>query len=479
MLTAEDIKLLAASGEGYNAEFKFSVPSKVKELTEEVCAFANAAGGVLLIGIDDSNKIVGVTIDNKVRSAIQNSLNEITPQLQCSLSLIDVDGKTIGVIEVPSGPNKPYVLSGAIHVRQGPNTQKLTTAEQMRDFFQKSDKIYFDEVPCPDFDPNTMMDQGMLSLFKTESRIGSSVSNDQLYGNLKLYAEQQVFKNGAVLFFGLEPESFYEQAILRCVAFKGTDKRYITDDKVFGGSVFHQYQKAMGWIREKLNVRYDIEGQGGGPRKEIWEIPETVFKESIINALCHRDYYEKGAVINLEVFDDRIEISNPGGLVSAIPEADFGKRSHSRNPLIFGLFEKMRLVEKVGSGVGRIRDLMKEAGLPPPVFQKEGMFVVNLSRPIRAKLKGSIDISFDPKGNLTSVPPSKKELKALIKDFVEADKKILVIMNAYPQVTIQELVQLLKVSKSTVDRILKELRLSGVIIRTGSKKNSTWKIIKK
>jgi ATP-dependent DNA helicase RecG len=81
MITADDIKLLVASGEGYNAEFKISVPSKVKELTEEICAFANAAGGVLLIGVNDANEIKGVNIDSAKRSAIQNSLNEITPHL--------------------------------------------------------------------------------------------------------------------------------------------------------------------------------------------------------------------------------------------------------------------------------------------------------------------------------------------------------------------------------------------------------------
>ena len=73
MMTAEDIQLIVASGEGYNAEFKVSVPSKVRELTEEVCAFANAAGGVLLIGVDDSNRIQGVSIDNAKRSASEQS----------------------------------------------------------------------------------------------------------------------------------------------------------------------------------------------------------------------------------------------------------------------------------------------------------------------------------------------------------------------------------------------------------------------
>ncbi|GBL35248.1 hypothetical protein EMGBS15_08430 [Filimonas sp.] len=110
MITANDIKLLVALGEGYNAEFKVSVPSKVRELTEEVCAFANAAGGVLLLGVNDANEIKGISIDNVKRSAIQNSLGDISPHLTCSINLIEVDGKTIGVIEVPSGPNKPYVL---------------------------------------------------------------------------------------------------------------------------------------------------------------------------------------------------------------------------------------------------------------------------------------------------------------------------------------------------------------------------------
>ena len=77
MISADDIKLLAGTGEGYNAEFKVSVPSKVKDLSEEVCAFANAAGGTLLIGVNDSNQIVGCSIDNAKRSAIQNSLSEI------------------------------------------------------------------------------------------------------------------------------------------------------------------------------------------------------------------------------------------------------------------------------------------------------------------------------------------------------------------------------------------------------------------
>ena len=453
MITAEDIKLIITSGEGYNAEFKVSVPAKVKELSEEVCAFANAAGGVLLIGVNDNNEIKGVSIDNAKRSAIQNSLSEITPALHCSLTMIEVEGKTIGLIEVASGPQKPYVLSGAIYVRLGPNTQKLTTAEQMRDFFQQAEKIYFDEVPCIAFNPPTDIDAEVLAHFKSEANLSAAVPNEQIFTNLNLYAGQKQFKNGAVLFLGLKPEQFIEKAIVRCVAFQGIDKRFIIDDQVFGGSLYNQYTKAMQWLRGKLNVAYDIEGQGAGPRKEIWEIPETVFKEAIINSLSHRDYYDKGAVITIELFDDRVEISNPGGLVSAIPEAEFGKRSHSRNPLIFGLFARMHLVEQIGSGVGRILDLMKEATLPKPIFQKQGMFTVTLSRPLKSTEKGA------GKSNEKSA------------------EKIIRLMAENAKISIHKLADIIGINARTVEKHVAILKNEGKIQRIGSDKTGHWSVI--
>ncbi len=446
MITSEDIKLLVASGEGYNAEFKLSVPSKVRELSEEICAFANAAGGVLLVGVSDQNQIVGVNIDNAKRSAIQNSIGEISPAVHCSLQVVLVDGKSVAVIEVPSGTNKPYVLSGAIFVRIGPNTQKLTTAEQMRDFFQTSGKIYFEEMPCSGFIPDSMVDFDLLALFKAEAKMGGNVSDNQLFSNLKLYSNDKTFKNGAALFFGKEPEVFMEKAVLRCVAFDGTDKRYIADDKLFGGNLYQQFRQAMQWLKGKLNVRYDIEGQGAGPRKEIWEIPETVFREAIINSLSHRDYYDKGAITHVEVFNNRVEISNPGGLVSAITEEEFGKRSHSRNPLIFGLFARMHLVEQVGSGIGRIRELMGAADLPEPVFQKEGIFTLMLMRPE----------------------------KSLENTTEKTSEKIFKLLEADNSISAKVMSEILGYSIVTIKRGLRKLQAEGKIMREGSNKSGIW-----
>lgn len=173
-LTPDDVKSIVQAGEGYNAEFKIRIPTKLKEISEEICAFANSAGGVLFIGVSDDNTIHGTSIDNRKHSAIQNSINEINPILTTDIYNVDVDGKTVWVIEVNSGIQKPYTLSGAIYVRQGPNTQKLTTVEQMRDFFQQSDRIYFDEAPCADFDVTRDINQDWFENFRLQSGLSKA-----------------------------------------------------------------------------------------------------------------------------------------------------------------------------------------------------------------------------------------------------------------------------------------------------------------
>jgi ATP-dependent DNA helicase RecG len=202
LLSSEQIKSIILSGEGYNAEFKVRLPNKLKELSEEICAFANAAGGVLILGVDDSNQIKGVSLENSQKSALQNSLNEINPHIQTELFKVEIDDKELWVIEVNSGSQKPYALSGAIYVRQGTNSQKLTTVEQMRDFFQHSERIYFDEAPCTTFDIIKDLDQEWFEEFRIESGITKALNQQQIIQNLKLLLPNGNIKNGGVLFFG-------------------------------------------------------------------------------------------------------------------------------------------------------------------------------------------------------------------------------------------------------------------------------------
>ena len=131
------LQSLIHSGECYCVEFKVRVPSKIRELTEEICAFANADGGYVFIGVNDNGQIIGTNLENDKRSAIQDSISEISPPLHCELYSANIENKTIWVIDVPSGKDKPYIFSGSIYVREGANSQKLRTAEDMRNFFSR------------------------------------------------------------------------------------------------------------------------------------------------------------------------------------------------------------------------------------------------------------------------------------------------------------------------------------------------------
>ena len=174
MLNTENIQSLIDSGEGYNVEFKVRVPSKVRELTEEICAFANADGGYLLIGVDDNGQVVDTNLENDKRSAIQGSISEISPALHCELYPVNISNKTVWVIDVPSGKDKPYIFSGSIYVREGANSQKLRTVEEMRSFFQECNKIFFDHIPCYWFNIYTDADAQMIKDFRTEAKLSPS-----------------------------------------------------------------------------------------------------------------------------------------------------------------------------------------------------------------------------------------------------------------------------------------------------------------
>lgn len=437
------------TGEGYNVDFKRSVPSKVRELSEEVCGFANASGGFLLIGVNNDNQIVGTEIDNSKRSAIQDSIGEISPKPRYELYAVEVDGKTVWVIEVPSSKTKPHFVAGAAYIREGASCQKLTSAEEIRALFEQNNKVYFDAIPIPKINLDDELDASNFYEFKMESDISSAISNQQILENLQVYDEDGAVKRGGVLFFAQEPERHFPQSVIRCVLFKGNDKINILDDKTFGGALPQQYKKAIEWLKGKLQVAYEIEGMG--PRKEIWEVPLGVFKESIINALSHRDYYEQGAAITIEMFDDRIEISNPGELLPAVAE-NFGHRSISRNPLIFGLFNRMHLVEHIGSGIPRMIKDMVDAGLPEPKFDVKGMFTVTITR------------------------PSKLSKEQLLLQLTEIQRNIIALIHDQPSLTMEEIGNRIGIGRTKTYQNIKILKEKGVLKRQGRKSDGFWTV---
>ena len=212
----------------------------------------------------------------------------------------------------------------------------------------------------------------------------------------------------------------------------------------------------MAWLKSKLQVAYKIEG--AGPREEIWEIPLTVFKEAIINALSHRDYYEQGASIMIEMFDDRVEVSNPGGLLPIVAK-DFGRKSMTRNPLIFGLFTRMHLVERVASGIPRMQEAMRGANLPEPEFHTDGMFTAVFRRQI-------------------TNPANNVRVNGIVNDDInENEQTILYLLAATPGLNAPEISKHISKSLRTTMRYIKTLQDKDLIEFKGAPKTGGYYLI--
>ncbi|MEA3451939.1 MAG: ATP-binding protein [Bacteroidota bacterium] len=390
-----------------------------------------------------------------MRSQLQTTISAISPRPNLKIDDYEYNGKNIIIIDCFTDDKKPYVSSGSIYIRIGANSQKLITADEIRDFFQQANKIFFGKNDSDNFSYPQDFDTKKFNHFITKVGISKQLPQKQILENLELFSKKGKFLNSGILFFAKNVQKHHEHASVRCLLFKGINKTLIFDDKLITGNLTEQYEGALEFLKSKLELRYIIET--AGPRVEKYEIPETVFKEAIINALVHRDYYEIGGKTHIEIYDNRVEITNPGGLVDTIKENEFGQRSVSRNPKIFSFFQRLDLVEQVGSGIARMREKMKDENLPAPHFSLKGIFVVTLYRPIEFN----------------------KWIESWIDKISKNQMKILTEINKNNNITQAQLSDLIGISKSTIYNNINKLKNLGLLEHIGSDKTGYWTIFYK
>jgi len=439
-MNRKELEFILQQGEGQYIEFKVSFD---KSLAKEIVAFANANGGRIFLGVDDKNRIFGCKLTNKLKSRIIDMVHNCDPKIEVSVSSFD----NIVIIGVNESANKLHKCSSGFYLRQGANSVKLSR-DEIREFFNKEGKILFDEMVHKNFSFKRGFDENKFNFFLEKAKISKVLPKKDILKNLGVLNDKEEFRNAGVLFFCHRVEEFIPQAVVTCVLYKGKDKVFIIDKKDFAADSYSNYQNAVEFLYRNLRLRYDI--KGFGPRKEILEVPEDALKEALVNALAHRDYLEKGANVLVEIYDDRVEITNPGGLVSAIKKSEFGKKSFSRNPLLFSLFKRVDLVEKVGSGIGRMRRAMKEAGLPLPKFEFTNFFTVTFTRAVKR-----------------------------VETVGETVGKILALINENPKITREELSVKTGLTIRGVEWNIARLKQKGIIKRIGPAKGGHWEIIDK
>jgi ATP-dependent DNA helicase RecG len=371
-MTQHELDTIILSGEGYKTEFKRNVNT---DLSKELAAFANSSGGKGFLGIEDNGAINGVTIDNALKSKVTMMAHECDPSVDIELEACN----NVLIVNVPEGKNKPYRCTNGFYIRNGASSIKLTTL-QIIDFIQSEGKVRFNELINKSVKYPEQLNGSSITRFKQLSGITASITNDALLTNLGLVYHNEktpAINNTGVLFFGKDPAQYIPQSVVTGVVFKGNSKVDILDRKSFDLDIITNIDDAITFLKRHLNVSYEIKEK---QRKEKLEIPEVVLREAVVNAVAHRDYFEKGANVMIEIFDDRVEISNPGGLPKGFKPEDFGKRTLARNPLIAALLNRARYIEKLGTGIQRMRQEMAGAGLPEPDFSFDGFFTIVLKR---------------------------------------------------------------------------------------------------
>ncbi len=361
----------------------------------------------------------------------------------------------------------------------GANSQKLTRNEIIN-FFKSEGRVRFDELINKKANFEEDFNDRAFKRFLQKAKITPTIDKDKLLINLDCCDDTGRLTNAGVMFFARNIEFLIPYGVVTCALYKGTEKVFILDKKDFDDNILENIDNAVSFVQRHINLEFKIEHI---QREEIPEIPEVALREAIVNAVCHRDYFEKGANVMVEVYDDRVEITNPGGLPSGLSIKDFGTKSVLRNSIIASLLSRVDYIEKMGTGINRIKNSIIEHGLGTVKFDIGSFFVTTFSREKSSGKSSGKEITGKEITGKSSEKSSGKEFTG--KEFTGKEitgkeitgKEIYRLISEDSNITISSLAKQLNKSISSVEKHLAVLKKTGKIIRVGGRKSGYWKCI--
>ncbi len=337
----DDLLEIIKIGEGYTIELKERVSDSI---AKDICAFANGSGGKIILGVTDKAKeIKGFELTNEVKSKIQSYARNIDPSIIVDMEQV----KDIAVIYVPEGKEKPYFVNGRCYLRQGASSQQLTR-DEIRSFFQRTNLIRFDRKLNTDFSFKEDFNNKVFEKFVSESGIDKSLSKEHILKNINLLEDKRL-TNAGVLFFAKTVKKYFPNSVITAVLYQGYERIEILDRQDFEEDFITNLEGIIKFLLRNLRVRSIIKGL---KRYDIPEFRKEILREIVLNAMVHRDYWSEGRIL-VEIFKDRLEISNPGSLL--FDKKYLGQISITRNPILADLVHRIGLVERVGSGINKIK----------------------------------------------------------------------------------------------------------------------------
>lgn len=323
--------------ESKSLEFKLNASSKT--FLKTVSAFSNYDGGRIIFGIDDDGNIKGVDDPKQVSLSIENSINDnIKPQPRYSIE-INTEEKTV-ILEIMPGIYKPYLYNSKAYKRNDTSTIEVDTYELTR-LVLEGKKINFEELP-------SSIQNLEFTELATRLREVIDVEKFDLdtLKTLRLLDKSTGFNNAANIlsdnntFNGIDIAKFGDNlnVINKRLTLNNMSILKAFDEAVQIYKDYYQYEEIIGTYRQTREL-----------------IPEEAYREAVANALIHREW-DVNAQVRISMYDDRIEIVSPGGLLNGITEEEYtsGRLSMLRNPILSNVFYRLGIVEIFGTGIPRI-----------------------------------------------------------------------------------------------------------------------------
>lgn len=372
-----------------------------KRLYDTLSSFSNQdAGGVIVFGLDESAgfDVVGVYDVQDLQKHVAEQCDQMSPVVRAVFSSALINGKHVVTAEIPAVDitDRPcfYAGKGRTHgsyVRVGDADKPMTEYEVYS--YEAYRKKYQDELAPVERASATALSQQSLSrylLALKSTKPNLAQLDDQTVLELMSVFCDDVPTLAGLMLFGAYPQAYYPQLSVIATAIPGTasgavgeEGERFSDNRRIEGTLSEQLEGALAFIRTNTRVSTTID-QATGQRVDRPEYPVEVVRELVLNALIHRDYsiHTQGMPIQVQIFTDRLAITNPGGLYGRLTIDELGKvQPDTRNPVIATAMETLGETENRYSGIPTVRRIMREQNRPEPLFETaRGEFRVTLFR---------------------------------------------------------------------------------------------------
>lgn len=363
--------------EGKTIEFKEKLVN-FSRLIKTCVAFANGIGGEIIIGVKDKNQeIIGISDQELSRlfEDFQHTLyDSVSPKLFCQVYEQNFDDKKVGIIKVYPGSNKPYFYKkdgtpNGIYIRAGASIRRADKT-YIEELTRESRKVSFDEEDSGK--PIEILSQKLLQSYYRGNITDNTLINDYIAVSSPANPEILNATNCGTICFTDDPTYFISEAHIICSRFKDNSTRTIIKTKDTYGNIEKLADDTFELIKDWITIDLSLKGT---KLTENTLIPLDALREAIINSIIHRKYTIP-APIKIALFDNRLEIFSPGNLPGLVTVESLGNGvTFLRNPRLVNIARKMRLVEKLGSGVKLIFESCKNANLRKPEYIEGDDFV--------------------------------------------------------------------------------------------------------